>query len=167
MTMSSIRECVQCGGAVSSEGTCSVCGTNNGRAEYASQAYASAGQPIPVAPQAVAVSAGVSNYPSGRAAPKATRPAFLFNRATSERFQLNHSVSKIGRDQTNNISLADDHYISRHHAWILQMHGSYWIEDLGSTNGTLLNDEILNERRQMAPGDRITLGKTELVFAVE
>jgi len=165
--MSSIRECVRCGGAVSSEGTCSVCGANNAGVEYVKQTHISPVQPHPVSPQAVAVSVGVNNYPKGREAGKANRPAFLFNRATSERFQLNHSVSKIGRDQTNNISISNDHYISRHHAWILQMHGGYWVEDLGSTNGTLLNGELLNERRQMVAGDRLTLGKTELVFAVE
>jgi pSer/pThr/pTyr-binding forkhead associated (FHA) protein len=47
------------------------------------------------------------------------------------------------------------------------MQGAYWVEDLGSTNGTLLNGEILSERRQINPGDRITFGKTELVFIVE
>ena len=47
------------------------------------------------------------------------------------------------------------------------MQGAYWVEDLGSTNGTLLNGEILSERRQIAPGDRLTFGKTELIFVVE
>ena len=95
------------------------------------------------------------------------RSAFLFNKLTNERHPLNQSVSKIGRDQTNNISIASDHYVSRHHAWVLQMQGAYWVEDLGSTNRTLLNGEILSERRQIAPGDRLTFGKTELIFVVE
>jgi len=95
------------------------------------------------------------------------KPAFLFNKLSNERFALNQSVSKIGRDQTNNISVTSDHYVSRHHAWVLQMQGAYWVEDLGSTNGTLLNGEILSERRQIAPGDRLTFGKTEFVFVVE
>ena len=98
---------------------------------------------------------------------KPMKPAFLFNKLSNERFPLNQSVSKIGRDQTNNISVTNDHYISRHHAWVLQMQGAYWVEDLGSTNGTLLNGEILSERRQISPGDRLTFGKTEFVFVVE
>ena len=101
--------------------------------------------------------------PTGRSA----RAAFLFNKLTSERYPLSQSVSKIGRDETNNISITNDHYISRHHAWVLQMQGGFWVEDLGSTNGTLLNGELLTERRQIFAGDRITFGKTELVFAVE
>ena len=77
------------------------------------------------------------------------------------------SVSKIGRDQTNHIPLTNDHYISRNHAWVLQMQGGYWIEDLGSTNGTMLNGELLRERQQINAGDLLTLGKTELVFLME
>lgn len=96
-----------------------------------------------------------------------SRPAFLYNKLTNERYPLQQSVSKIGRDQTNNISITNDHYISRHHAWVLQMQGGYWIEDLGSTNGTLVNGELLGERRQINPGDRLTIGKTELIFVME
>ncbi|MBX9693880.1 MAG: FHA domain-containing protein, partial [Cyanobacteria bacterium] len=59
------------------------------------------------------------------------------------------------------------HYISRHHAWVLQMQGGYYVEDLGSTNGTLVNGELLGERRQISPGDRITFGKTELIFVTD
>ena len=95
------------------------------------------------------------------------KPAFLFNKLTNERFPLNQSVSKIGRDQTNNIPITNDHYISRHHAWVLQMQGSYWVEDLGSTNGTMINGELLAERRQISPGDKLTFGKTELIFIME
>ena len=97
----------------------------------------------------------------------AGKPAFLFNKLTNERFPLNQSVSKIGRDQTNNIPITNDHYISRHHAWVLQMQGSYWVEDLGSTNGTMINGELLSERRQISPGDKLTFGKTELIFVME
>jgi hypothetical protein len=149
MAMSGTTECARCGGLVNAEGRCSVCGvtqeldSDGGRHKEDSFGGGSA-----------------------RKDSKA-RPAFLFNKLTNDRFALTQSVSKIGRDQTNNISITNDHYISRHHAWVLQMQGGYWVEDLGSTNGTLLNGEILNERKQIFPGDRLTFGKTELVFVVE
>jgi hypothetical protein len=110
---------------------------------------------------------GATTPPKQEVSSKSIRPAFLFNAATNEKHALNQSVSKIGRDQTNNIAIRADHYISRHHAWILQMHGNYWVEDLGSTNGTLLNGEPLTDRRQIAQSDRITFGKTEFVFSLE
>ncbi len=90
--------------------------------------------------------------------------AILVNKDTNERFPLTQSVSKIGRDKANTISLHNDSYVSRHHAWVLFIKGAYWVEDLGSTNGTLLNGEVLSERKQIYPGDRIKLGRTELVF---
>jgi pSer/pThr/pTyr-binding forkhead associated (FHA) protein len=95
---------------------------------------------------------------------KQPQNAALVMRGTNDRFPLTQSVSKIGRDQTNSIPLPKDSYISRHHAWVLFIKGSYWVEDLGSTNGTLLNGEVLNERKQIFPGDCLKLGRTELVF---
>ncbi|HEY9869633.1 MAG TPA: FHA domain-containing protein [Candidatus Obscuribacterales bacterium] len=101
----------------------------------------------------------------GKSAPKGPPAgAVLINKSTNERYPLTQSVSKIGRDQTNSVALTKDSYISRHHAWILFIKGSYWVEDLGSTNGTLLNGEILNERKQIFPGDCLKLGRTELLF---
>ena len=151
---SSTTECSRCGGIISPEGTCSVCGVT--------QELSGSGIARPTTDK---LSEGTGDQ--RRPAKGAGRPAFLFNKLTNDRFALNQSVSKIGRDQTNNISINTDHYISRHHAWVLQMQGGYWVEDLGSTNGTLLNGEVLNERKQIFPGDRLTFGKTELVFVVE
>lgn len=92
--------------------------------------------------------------------------AMLVNKETNERYPLSQSVSKIGRDKANNISLNNDSYISRHHAWVLFIKGNYFVEDLGSTNGTLLNGEVLSERKQIFPNDRIKFGRTELVFEI-
>lgn len=150
-------ECSRCGGLLARPGAqCKVCGGT-----------VSLGINPSAAPATSSNSAHPDSAQAFRSEAKPMRPAFLFNKMTNERFPLNQSVSKIGRDQTNNISINNDHYVSRHHAWVLQMQGAYWVEDLGSTNGTLLNGEILSERRQINPGDRITFGKTELVFIVE
>lgn len=152
--MSGTLDCPRCGGLINPEGVCSVCGSAQ---QLHSDWKATSGFPgKSFKPQAV--------IPNNA---KAVRPAFLFNKLTNENFPLTQSVSKIGRDQTNNIPLPADHYISRHHAWVLQMQGGYWVEDLGSTNGTLLNGEVLSERRQIFPGDCLTFGKTELIFFVE
>ena len=144
MATSGTTECARCGGLVNAEGKCSVCGIMQNRDS-----------------ETGAHGAGDSRKDTR------SKPAFLFNRLTNEKFALTQSVSKIGRDQTNNISITNDHYISRHHAWVLQMQGGYWVEDLGSTNGTLLNGEVLSERKQIFPGDKLTFGKTELQFVVD
>ncbi len=140
--------CSRCGGNLTSNGVCTVCGQDAHNPQSGAPMGGGAGM----------------NMGQGQAA---NRRAFLLNRITNQRFSLVQSVSKIGRDQTNHIPLTNDHYISRNHAWVLQMQGGYWIEDLGSTNGTMLNGELLRERQQINAGDLLTLGKTELVFMME
>ena len=54
--------------------------------------------------------------------------------------------------------------VSRRHAEIRRENGSFWIVDLGSMNGTLVNGARV-DRKALDDGDRITLGSTEIVFA--
>lgn len=54
--------------------------------------------------------------------------------------------------------------ISRHHAQILESHGSYFLEDLRSRNGTFLNGEQLEGRTELNDGDEIRLCDVVLTF---
>lgn len=54
--------------------------------------------------------------------------------------------------------------VSRRHAEIRRENGDYWIVDLGSMNGTIVNGKRV-DRKQLDDGDRITLGSTEISFA--
>lgn len=71
---------------------------------------------------------------------------------------------RIGRDPSNQIVLNDDRYVSRYHAWVTYEENAFWLEDLGSTNGTMLNGEIVEKREQLASGDKIRIGETEMSF---
>jgi hypothetical protein len=71
----------------------------------------------------------------------------------------------IGRLQTCEIAL-DDPNISRRHALITKRADGWWIVDLGSTNGTLVNDALVKERR-LGSGDRIRLGTTEFEYRAD
>ena len=53
---------------------------------------------------------------------------------------------------------------SRRHAEIAQEGSVYVLVDLGSTNGTELNGRRVT-RQELADGDRITIGATDLVFS--
>lgn len=57
-----------------------------------------------------------------------------------------------------------DRYLSRRHAEIVLVDGSWVVRDCGSVNGTMLNGTKLTSAQQLRPGDRITLGDSELVF---
>ncbi len=58
--------------------------------------------------------------------------------------------------------------VSRHHARLTGRGNQHWIEDMGSTNGTFLNDRRLpmGEKVQLAPGDKIMLGRCLLTYQV-
>lgn len=58
----------------------------------------------------------------------------------------------------------DNPAISRHHAQFLESHGSYFIEDLRSRNGTLLNGKRLDGRTALADGDQIKISDVVLTF---
>jgi pSer/pThr/pTyr-binding forkhead associated (FHA) protein len=68
---------------------------------------------------------------------------------------------QIGRSSSCQIR-PDDTYISQLHAKISPRNGSWYIEDLGSTNGTYLNQRRLTSAAELSPGDRIRVGKTTL-----
>ena len=68
---------------------------------------------------------------------------------------------QIGRDASCDISLSDT-YASQQHARISDRNGSWVIEDLGSTNGTYLNQRKVTVPTALAPGDSIRIGKTVL-----
>jgi pSer/pThr/pTyr-binding forkhead associated (FHA) protein len=68
----------------------------------------------------------------------------------------------IGRLGDSDIVLADPG-VSRRHAEVRREDGEFVVADLGSTNGTMVNEATIGERT-LEEGDRITLGKTVLEF---
>jgi hypothetical protein len=76
-------------------------------------------------------------------------------------------VSKItvGRDKKNNIVL-DDTLVSRNHALIQKIKDAYFIKDLKSTNGTLVNNVRVPEDKyiKLYRKDVVKIGRTELVI---
>ena len=74
------------------------------------------------------------------------------------------TTSTFGRSQTNSIVLADAS-ISRQHAHIYFRDGSFWIEDLGSKNGTKLGAKRIDSPMQLKPGDHLQLGNIHVVFS--
>jgi serine phosphatase RsbU (regulator of sigma subunit) len=58
----------------------------------------------------------------------------------------------------------DNPAISRHHAQFLESHGTYFIEDLRSRNGTYLNGKKLDARAALADGDQIRISDVVLTF---
>ena len=81
------------------------------------------------------------------------------------RFDLFGGLS-IGRAGNADVQI-DDRYASGLHARIYSHSGHFYVEDLKSTNGTLLNDESLAGEAELMPGDTIRIGDTEFRFEPE
>jgi FHA domain len=79
-----------------------------------------------------------------------------------ERFDLFGGLS-IGRSGDADVRI-DDRYASGLHARIYSRAGRFFVEDLGSTNGTLLNDATLSDEAELGEGDLIRIGDTEFRF---
>jgi pSer/pThr/pTyr-binding forkhead associated (FHA) protein len=69
------------------------------------------------------------------------------------------SPVEIGRDASSQVAVDDDQ-ASRHHARVSVQGGQVVVEDLGSTNGTYVNDQPIAGGRPLQPGDRVRVGVT-------
>ena len=72
----------------------------------------------------------------------------------------------LGRGDHAEISL-EDPFASSRHARIYVQAGTLVLEDLHSTNGTYLNEELLDTPRPLHPGDHLRIGESEFVFEVD
>jgi pSer/pThr/pTyr-binding forkhead associated (FHA) protein len=64
----------------------------------------------------------------------------------------------IGRGEFNDIALPGKS-VSRAHAAVLVRNGEYWIEDLNSQNGVVVNGEAIVDGRRLTIGDRVQIGE--------
>ncbi len=72
----------------------------------------------------------------------------------------------LGRGEHAEIRL-EDPFASSRHARIYEQAGTLVLEDLRSTNGTYLNEELLDTPRPLHPGDHLRIGESEFVFEVD
>lgn len=100
--------------------------------------------------------------PQYLATPRASTLVITAGRKQGTAFAVNGPLTRLGRGLDNEIVI-DDARVSRHHAEIRWAAGRYSVLDLGSTNGTFLNDMQITES-PLTIGDRISLGGLELMF---
>jgi phosphoserine phosphatase RsbU/P len=82
---------------------------------------------------------------------------------TGRRFPLFSKETLIGRSSGLPISLEGTN-ISRHHAKVVQEGDHFFLEDLGSSNGTFINDRRVTDRVALCPNDTIQIGGHRLRF---
>ena len=133
----------------------------------------------PSVPQLSALSAAAARAPAGAPAPlrpapripsspsgPALSPAWLVVQSGTDRgrrFALRTSRTSVGRGVDNDVVLTDI-AVSRKHLSIDFDGSSYVLNDLGSGNGTLVNDRDEDASFRLSHGDKLELGNTVLVF---
>jgi len=85
---------------------------------------------------------------------------------STKQHRFKQSLITFGRDDDNDVMI-DDTEVSRHHARLTYQDDFIILEDLGSTNGTFVNDERLTSLAPIRPGETFMLGKdVSLAYAI-
>jgi adenylate cyclase len=76
---------------------------------------------------------------------------------------LLRAINTLGRHPDQHVQILD-RVVSKEHALITFVDGGYWLQDMGSRNGTYVNTERIPGRTRLNDGDTITLGSTRCIF---
>ncbi|HEY0429880.1 MAG TPA: FHA domain-containing protein [Pyrinomonadaceae bacterium] len=77
--------------------------------------------------------------------------------------EIDETVTTIGRASDNTISFSHDSNVSRFHVEIERRGEDFYLVELGSRNGTTVNDEPIETEKLLGDGDLITLGNSSVV----
>ena len=77
-------------------------------------------------------------------------------------YALDKPVVRIGRTEDSEIRLADAG-VSREHARVFQIGRDFFLEDLGSRNGTWVEGARISHHR-LKPGERVRIGSCRFLF---
>lgn len=89
----------------------------------------------------------------------------ISGRNAGKEYQCYSQNTFIGRNRENHVAIRDTS-VSRRHSRIERRNGDFILEDLNSTNGTILNRKAIS-REILHHGDKIQIGETVLQFIVE
>jgi len=146
---------------------CSNCGhRNQGGANFCS----SCGQPLERAPEEPATITFSLDSESGElievdldSVPAGGRLVVTRGPNTGSEWDLEHVITTAGRHPDSDIFL-DDVTVSRRHVEIEQTISGSVVRDVGSLNGTYLNQQRIEGDTPIANGDELQVGKFKLVY---
>jgi pSer/pThr/pTyr-binding forkhead associated (FHA) protein len=95
-----------------------------------------------------------------------TAPTLMVTAGTFTRnFTLDRPQLTVGRAAGNDIVIPES-TVSGKHATITNEAGNFYITDTGSTNGTFINNQRIQGKHMLRPGDSIRMGAAQVKFAV-
>ena len=103
----------------------------------------------------------------GAAEDEARRALLLYQEGTAEEqiYPFTGEVLTVGRGRDNDIQIKNDSKVSRFHCKLFRRGGNFYIEDNKSSNGTLVNGELITERRLFG-GEEVIIGETFFRFRI-
>lgn len=87
----------------------------------------------------------------------------IYGTELGRKYDLSHRETVVGRSSKADIQI-DQESISRSHAALVQQKNQVLIRDLGSTNGTFVNDEPVSGELSLRNGDLVKIGRTIFKF---
>jgi DNA-binding CsgD family transcriptional regulator len=88
---------------------------------------------------------------------------FIHGPRAGQRVPLDKDEVSVGRSNQNDVVL-NDPLVSRVHAILMRRGGMFMLDDLGSHNGTYVNEERLHGIRQIHHGDRLGIGASRVLY---
>jgi len=90
--------------------------------------------------------------------------AELIDIDTGARYELFGTSLAIGRAESNDVVVEQDPSVSRRHAEIYFINGYYYLDDMRSANGTLLNGRAVERACMLRRDDQVYIGRSRFVF---
>ncbi|MEO8227183.1 MAG: FHA domain-containing protein [Gemmatimonadota bacterium] len=109
---------------------------------------------------------GVRSTPAAPPVPRAAQLASLLARngaIKGTRFPIHSTAASVGRAEYNDVVLPDPS-VSTMHAKLQRRDGVWIAVDLGSTNGTFVDDELVRDEAPLSPGTNLRFGEVVLLF---
>ena len=91
----------------------------------------------------------------------------LYQEGTAEEqiYPFTGEVMSLGRGRDNDVQVKNDSKVSRYHCKLYRRGPNFYIEDNKSANGTLVNGELITERRLFG-GEEVIIGETFFRFRI-
>jgi hypothetical protein len=98
---------------------------------------------------------------------KPRRAVLLYQEGTAEEqiYPFTGEIMSLGRGRDNDVQVKNDSKVSRYHCKLYRRGPNFYIEDNKSANGTLVNGELITERRLFG-GEEVIIGETFFRFRI-
>ncbi len=118
-------------------------------------------------PSVVATATPLPMSESEGASDRVRRAVLLYAEGTAEEqiYPFPNETLSLGRGRDNDIQVKNDSKVSRYHCKLFRKVGNFHIEDNKSANGTLVNGELITERRLFG-GEEVIIGETFFRFRI-